>query len=298
MDNEMDINKDEMRRQLRDTQAAHDATLPGFAAALDMAFDPDAGVPAGDRAGLLGLPDRRGFLKIGGLSVALSAVAVACVYPDKEKTQLPATGTYIPAPSTSVAPYTGSPEVDATLVLTAVSLEKLAVKVYGAALEAGYLQLAVLQDVAKYFQSQHADHTGLLSAAAKKMGQNPDSVQPNTYLMQAVVQPALDTIAGEKDSKSAAQTDTLKLALALEDMAAQTYTMAGGLLTTPALRQSIMTIGPIEAKHYALLATALEQQAVPFSFEHTTGAVPEDAYISPKTGETVGTAPPAAAASK
>ncbi len=295
MDNEMDINKDEMRRHLRDTQAAHDAAVPGFAAALDMAFDPDAQVPAADKAGLLGLPDRRGFLKVGGLSVALGAFAVACVYPDKEKVQLPATGTFIPAPSTSVAPFEGSAEVDSTLVLTALSIEKLAVDVYQAALDAGFLQLPILQDVAKYFQSQHRDHAGLLSGTATKMGQNPANVQANSYLMQAVVQPALTALTGEKDSKNQTQTDTLKLALALEDMAAQTYSLAGGLLTTAELRQAIMTIGPIEAKHYTLLATVLEQQGVPFSFMHTTGAAPTDAYISPKTYETVGTAPPVAA---
>ncbi len=105
---------------------------------------------------------------------------------------------------------------------------------------------------------------------------------------------ALAALAGEKDSKTATQNDTLKLALALEDMAAQTYTAAGGLLTTAELRQAIMTIGPIEAKHYTLLATVLEEQGVPFSFEHTAGAAPKDAYISPTTYQTVGTAPPVA----
>ena len=48
----------------------------------------------------------------------------------------------------------------------------------------------------------------------------------------------------------------MNLALALEEAAAQTYVFAGGALSTPALRSTIMTIGGVEARHAAVLRMA------------------------------------------
>lgn len=273
-----DLNLDEVRRTLREVQRDHVASLAPFDAALDQAFDPDGGASDDERAHLLGLPNRRGFLKIGGLTIGLAALAAACVNPDKQVVQLPQTGTLAQPTTTVVRKFHGSPEVDATLVLTALSLERLAIDVY----EAGgaFLIKPLLQDVAKYFQSQHRDHADLLAAQATRMGQQPGEVKPNPLLNTSVVQPALETITSAP-SKEAKQLATLRLALDLEDAAAQTYTKAGGLLTTTGLRQAILSIGAIEAKHYTLLAYSLGEQTVPFSFGHTSGAAPDDALIAP-----------------
>lgn len=287
----MDIPNDETRRQLRDTQREHEATQPVFAAALDQAFDADADTPEAHKTALLGLSDRRGFLKIGGLTVATSALLVACVNPDKTKTQIAQTGT-LPATTTTLKPANpGSAEVDATLVLTALSLEKLAIDTYQAALDAGWLTLPLVQDVAKYFQGQHRDHAELLSSTATKLGQDPSKVTANEYLNTQVVTPAVALIKAAPDP-AAAQTATIELAISLEDAAAQTYTKAGGILTTTALRQAIMSIGAIEAKHYSVLSSVIGQPEVPFAFEHTTAAAPPDAYIKPNgpvTASTPGT---------
>ena len=273
-----ELHRDEIRRTLRDTQRDHAASLSPFGAALDQAFDPAGGATDADRATLLGLPDRRGFLKIGGLSIGLAALAAACVNPDKAAVQLPQTGT-LPQPTTTLErEFHGSAEVDTTLVLTALSLERLAIDVYDVG--GPFLTKALLQDVAKYFQSQHRDHADLLASQANRMGQNGSEIKPNEFLKKSVVDPAVDAIKAAP-SPEAAQLATLKLALALEDAAAQTYTKAGGVLTTRALRSAILTIGAIEAKHYTLLAHVLGEQTVPFSFEHTSGAAPEDSYISP-----------------
>jgi rubrerythrin len=281
MDEMMDINKDEIRRHLRESDRENRAALPAFADALDHALDPDNRVAAADKAALLGLPDRRGFLKIGGMSVALSALAVACVYPDKEKTQLANTGSFAPAPSTSVPENPGSALVDATLVLTAISIERLAIDTYEAALKAGWLDLAILKEVATYFHDQHRDHAGVLESFARQLGQDGAAVKANEFLKKEVVDVAVDAISKEQGSKAQAQTDTLKLAMSLEDAAAQTYAKAGGILTTKVMRQGIMSIGSIEAKHVSLFASVLQQQIVPFSFEHTNGAAPEDSYVKP-----------------
>src|SRR4051794_39526447 len=99
----MNESHDEIRRELRETQQLHASAQPRLATALDQAFDPDGGVPAAEKHQLLGLPNRRGFLRIGGLSVALSAFAVACVEQHKEDVQLAQTGT-LPATSSTVKP--------------------------------------------------------------------------------------------------------------------------------------------------------------------------------------------------
>ena len=272
------LNQDEVRRTLRDTQRDHVASLAPFDTALDQGFDPDGGASDTERAALLGLPDRRGFLKIGGLSIGLAALAAACVNPDKAAVQLPQTGTLAQPTTTLKREFHGSAEVDATLVLTALSLERLAIKVYDDA--APFLKKALLLDVAKYFQSQHRDHADLLASQATRMGQNGSVIEPNKYLATNVVDPAIEGIKAAP-SDDAKQLATLKLALALEDAAAQTYSKAGGLLTTATLRSAILTIGAIEAKHYTLLAHVLGEQEVPFSFEHTSGAAPEDSFIPP-----------------
>jgi len=282
MEDMMDINKDELRRHLRDSERDQRAAMPAFAAALDYGLDADNNVAAADKASLLGLPDRRGFLKVGGMSIALSAFAVACVTETKESVQLANTGSFAPAPSTSVPPNPGSAENDATLVLTAISIERLAIETYDAAITAGWLDLAILRDVAKYFRDQHEEHAGVLGTFARSLGQSGD-VKANEYLKKNVVDDAVNAIAKEQASKALAQTDTLKLALSLEDAAAQTYTLAGGELTTKVMRRGILSIGAIEAKHYSLLASVLQQQIVPFSFEHTNGAAPEDSLVAPDT---------------
>ena len=53
----------------------------------------------------------------------------------------------------------------------------------------------------------------------------------------------------------------MQIAFDLETAAAQTYVFAGGTLTVPALRSTIMTIGGIEARHAAVLQVAAQGAA-------------------------------------
>ena len=269
---------DHVRRELRDTQREHAATLKPFEAALDQAFDPSSGTDLATKAELVGVP-RRQLLKLGGLTIASTALLAACVEPASTD-QIAITGTIIPVPTTLEPEDPGSPETDATLVLTALSIELLAIGTYQEALDNNWLQLPLLIQVAEYFRDQHQDHAGALSAQATRMGQNPDEVTANEYLSTNVVTPAVDEIkAGGGDE--VVQTNTLLLAKELEVAAAQTYTKAGGILTTPQLRQTIMSIGGIEARHSSVLAGVLGEQPVPFALEPTVNAAPPDAYIVP-----------------
>ena len=61
--------------------------------------------------------------------------------------------------------------------------------------------------------------------------------QMNQAVYDALVKPSIDSAKTE--------TDAVNLALALEEAAAQTYVFAGGALSTPGLRSTIMTIGGV-----------------------------------------------------
>jgi hypothetical protein len=275
----MTFSNDHVRRELREGKQAHDATLKPFDAALDQAFDPASATDLATRAELVGAPSRRQLLKLGGLTIASTALLAACVEPASTD-QVAITGTLIPVPTTDVPPDPGSAETDATLVLTAISIERLAIAAYQAALDNNWLEVPLLVEVARYFRDQHEDHAGALSQQARRMGQNPDEVVANPYLMTEVLDPAVEAIEAGGGA-SVVQTATLTLAKELEVAAAQTYTQAGGILTTPALRQTIMSIGGIEARHCTVLAVVLGEQPVPFGLEPTVLAAPEDSYIAP-----------------
>lgn len=205
-----DLNQDEIRRQVRDTQDAHTGALAVFRRALDWAFDPDSGADPEAKAQLLSIPDRRGFLKIGGLTVATSAILVACSNP----TGTTGSTTSVPGPTTSgsggttpgTAPGNAAAVTDATLVLTAESIEQLAIAAYQTAIDSGLVKTEAVATAAKYFQAQHRDHAGLLAATATKMGQKATG-QPNPYLNDNVVAPAVKKLTDERG--------VIELALAL-----------------------------------------------------------------------------------
>lgn len=253
--------RDEIRRQVRETEVAHRSALATFRDALDRAFDPASGTDAATKAALVGLPDRRGFLKIGGLAVAASAVLVSCS--DDSSTGRPgSTTTTAPDPNIT----------DATLVLTAASIEQLAVVTYQQVIDAGLLKTPTVADVAKYFQQQHRDHAGLLAATATKLGQSATD-QPNGHLQRTFVEPRMKELRDEAGA--------LALAVELEKVAAQTYAFAGGVFSVPPLRQAIMTIGGIEARHLAVLFHLQGEDPVPAPYLKTDAAAPRDSYLTP-----------------
>lgn len=280
----MDTNNDEIRRHLAETQRQHEASRKTVASAVVQAFDPETGTSPEAKAALLGTPSRRGFLTVGGLVLSSAAIA-ACVNP-KGKSELPVTGT-LPATTTTMKDASpASPELDATTIQTALSLEYLAVDTYQAALDKGYLT-GVVADVAKYFIEQHQDHAGALNNAARDLGLTPYD-KANPFLQTTVIDPALKAIE-PLQSEAERQQATVKLAMSLEDIAAQTYTEAGGTLSTKTLRQAAMSIGAIEARHYTVLAWTAGQPEVPFAFGHTNNAAPSDALVKVGRGETTGT---------
>ncbi len=264
----MDMPQDEIRRQLRDADRAQADALPRWKRALDRTIE-EPHSPA-LTAAVLNVPTRRGFLKIGGLTIAGAAVVAACT-PEPKKEQITQTGQ---TPTTTAAlPYeeAGDIATDITLLRVAQSIEKLAIAAYDAAIGANLLSGAAA-DAAKLFRDHHNEHFGLLRSTVTGIG-GESYDQANPALVKAVLEPAAASI---KDGKATAAA-ILELAAELEDTAAQTYTNAVTLLTTAELRQAIMSIGAVEARHVAVLLGAKNPDnhllQVPFAFEKTAGAV-------------------------
>lgn len=258
---------DEVRRVLRDADRAQRDALPSWRRALDRAFDPTSGATDDERRGLVGLPPRRAFLT-GSAVLAAGAVLAACT--TKAPDQIPVSGSAptVPLNPTTTAP--GSPAQNIVLVATGQSIELLAVQTYQTAIDSGLLTTPAILDAVRLFQQQHREHGDLLGATMRTLGQAPVTA-PNQYLAENVVDPAVSELTDE--------TSVVQLALALENLAAATYVKATPVLTTPELREAIMSIGGVEARHVAVLHGVLGTTPAPVPFFRTAAAAPTDAYV-------------------
>lgn len=273
----MEFSQDEVRRGLREARAEQQAALPRWREAVARVFDPAGRHSTATKQAVLGLPDRRAFLRVGGMTVAMSAVVAACGSDSEE--DLPVTGT-LPTVEEATGLIETSQELDVTLLRTAQSIEVLAVQTYQAAIDSGLVTTPAVAEAAQLFQQQHDEHAGLLAATTTDAGGTPYD-QPNPYLDEQVVGPAVAALTSE--------TDVVALAVELENTAAQTYVFAAEALSTPALRQGIMSIGGVEARHLTVLYTVQEQPPAPFPFMprrdriDAKGYLPEDGPLTPTT---------------
>jgi hypothetical protein len=270
----MDLNRDELRRQLAESKKDHAESMPRFREALKQLFDPDRPRSADDavaKATLLGVPSRRAFLAIGGVGVASSAILVGCGQP-KAPESIAQTGTTPIQPLSTTTTAPGSPANDLVMLRTSSSIEVLAIQTYQKAIESGALTTPAVKSAAELFMSQHEDHQNLLKTITSDAGGQPWT-QANFYLSYELVDP---TVASTKT-----QDQWLALATLLENTASQTYSYAGGTMTTPSLRASLMSIGATEARHLTVLYAAQGLVPVPLSLGSTAKAITPDAYIGP-----------------
>jgi hypothetical protein len=253
-----DVPTDEIRRQLRAVDRTNEAAMPRWREALTRILSGEEGLTADDKAAILGVPSpsRRTLFKFGGATIIGAAVLAACGGDDDAapattaRRATPASTDPAPstrAPTTSAAPATTAPGSAQDLVLarTAASLEKLAVDTYGAA--AGLLTTPAIKDAATMFADHHQMHLDALNGVITGAG-GAAVTKMNEAVYDALVKPAVDAARTEGDA--------VDLAVKLEEAAAQTYVFAGGALSTPALRSTIMTIGGVEARHAAVLRMA------------------------------------------
>jgi hypothetical protein len=265
----MEFSHDEVRRQLRGAERAQRRALPAWTEALKRAFDPDRPASGRAKAELLGLADRRSFLKVGGATIAMSALLAAC---GQEATddQLPVTGTLPADPDDPIAAPPGSPALDLNLLRTGQSIEVLAVETYERALDSGLVTDSALISAIELFARQHGEHADALAGFITAEGGQPYE-EPNRYLLDEVVEPAIEVLATADE--------VISLAVDLENTAAQTYVFSAEVLTKPELRQGAMSIGGVEARHIAVLSIVQQQPAVPFGFMPRRAAIDANGYV-------------------
>ncbi|MFI5802044.1 ferritin-like domain-containing protein [Streptomyces sp. NPDC051561] len=247
-DEDLHISEHDLLRLTADMEEAHRSTLPALHAGTGELVDE---VRAADVR-------RRKFLV--GIGAAAAAVALT-----GRSGSVPAYA----AESSSLAgprPYTG----DLLVVALAVALENQAVMAYGAALKAAQAgRLGKVPPAVATFavtaMNQHAAHAKAWNAVLTGAGR--PAIKGVPLSNQAAVLKALgkvDSVAG-----------VARLALSLEEGAAQTYSFATTHVTSPAGIKTAASIAPVEAQHAAILHFVLGEYPVQDTF------LPLDKVASP-----------------
>jgi len=245
----MDLNRDELRRELKAIDADNKAIMPRWYDALRQIVGGGTKLSSDDKAALLGVPapGRRQFFKIGGVTLMGAAVLAACGDDDEDTT---AGGEGGGDTSETTMGDDGGSEMDLALARTAASLEQLAIDAYTTAAGSGLVTTVAIADAAALFLEHHTEHRDALNGAVRAAG-GDEVTTANEAVFKALVEPAITAAQSEAD--------VVQLALDLELAAAQTYVFAGGALSVPELRSTIMTIGGIEARHAAVLKIAAQR---------------------------------------
>ncbi|MFE0465310.1 ferritin-like domain-containing protein [Kitasatospora sp. NPDC058965] len=257
---DLPISEHELARLTREMRDAHQETLPAMrAGAVDLAEEIRARGGAGPRD-----TGRRRFL-LGAGGAAAAVVLAACS--SSKSTGSAASGSPSAAASGSASGlYTG----DLKVVALATALENQAVGAYQTTLDAakngklGTVPPAVA-DFVTTAMAQHTDHAKAWNAVLTGAGKPAITDVPLSN--QA------DTVAAL--GKATSVGDVAKLALQLEDQAAQTYLFATYNVTSPAGIATAASIAPVEAMHAAILNYVLGQYPVPDDF------LPVDKAASP-----------------
>lgn len=253
---------DELRRSLRAIDQDHRAGLPALRTALNRLFGNGPDAPA--QAVILGGMSRRSVLRLGGATVLGAAVLAACGGDDDSTSATISPGA-TPAsttPDSTAAPATTAAAAmssDIVILRTASSIEELAVAAYQAAIDSGLVTTPAVATAAMLFQSHHREHSALFQAQTKAAGGEAFTMA-NPAILEAIT-PAIEALSDEAG--------VLALALELEMVAAQTYQANVGTFTDPTLNAAIMTVGGVEARHAAVLASVLGQSPVPRGFQVT-----------------------------
>lgn len=260
---ELLIGEDRLARLTRDLEAAHRETLPAMrAGAVDLAEEiRTTGREAGPVTAEAGLGRRRFLLGAGGAAAGLALAACSSDRTSASSTK--AAGVPATASPSASSQYSG----DLKVVALAVALENQAVGVYLATLAAAKAgRLGTVPPAITTFvttaMAQHVDHAKAWNAVLTGAGVPPIRNVPLSN--QAATTAEL--------AKAKTYTDVAKLALRLEDQAAQTYLFATYNVKSTAGIETAATIAPVEAMHAAILHFVLGQYPVPDDFLPTDKA--------------------------
>ncbi|NND74365.1 MAG: hypothetical protein HKN44_05110 [Ilumatobacter sp.] len=188
---------------------------------------------------------RRDALRIGGTTLSLAAIVVAC---GDDRTGDSDPGRVGLAPLPTVLPEF---EVDdAVLLRTAASLENTVVSVHATARELGVFDgsFATIADRAVANHSARASAMNDLAVAAG--GTAWDDVNP--WYVERSITPILDAVG---DSDDAAR-DAINLAITLENLLAATYQEMASTLTSADARAAALEACAQSGRHSAALVLA------------------------------------------
>jgi hypothetical protein len=225
---------------------------------------------------------RRNFLKLGGGAVLGAAVLAAC---GSGEENLPAeTGTTVPTTATTLAAPQGTTPAegkanDAVVTRTLRSFELAAVEIYRVARGEGQGStdpealalpgpITYSDDVAEMLSllgERHAAHAAALVPVVSTAGGEPVS-EAN--------QGVLDGLLGAQLADLTTQEAVVRLARSIEEIGAATHLWGAGVVTTPALRRDIASIGTVAARQSAAVALLLDPtgaSAVPQPVLDTSG---------------------------
>ena len=255
----MTLSNDFVRREARASQDEHRHAMVRMREAIRRTFSRESSAPAAARSELaLGGINRRRFLQFSGLTIAGAAVLAACG-DDSDSGSSSSTDT-----DAMTGGATTGGTTDVTILRTAQSLEELAINVYQIAIDSSLVTTAAVASAAMLFQEQHREHAELFSGATEQAG-GKSFAEPNPAVLD-MIQPTIDSLSDENG--------VVSLAFDLETVAAQTYQGDVGMFTDPTLNVAIMSVGGVEARHAAVLASVLGQDPVPVAFQVTDMAVP------------------------
>jgi hypothetical protein len=266
---QMAITEAELDSMTQELDSLHQETFPGVRKSLDEFSANIAGFASNHPTG------RRGFLAgLGGVAIIGGVAACSSSKGSNSGSSSNAATTSGAASSASsstapAATYTG----DLKVVALAAALENLAVTAYKGALAAaakGTLG-TVPPAVATFVQTamkQHADHAAAWNAVLTKSK------------LPAVTGAPLTITAGQVAMLNAAKSvpDVAKLALNLENAAADTYTFAAANVTDVGGIMTAASIQPVETMHAAILSFILGEYPVPLAFIGTDKAVMPSAF--------------------
>ncbi len=257
---EIAISEAELNGMTRELDMLHKETFPGVAKTLGE-FSANLAHLTSGRA-----TARRSFLMgLGGVAVVGGVAACS----SSKNSGASSSSAPVASGSASGAGAGGSKYTgDLRVVALAAALENLAVTAYTGALTAagkgtyGPVPAAVGTFV-QTAMAQHKDHAAAWNAVLTRANLPAVSGAPLTI--------TADQVAALGAAKSIV--DVAKLALALENAAAETYTFATENVTDAGGIMTAATIAPVETMHAAILHFVLGEYPVPVSFIGTSNAV-------------------------
>ena len=257
----LDVSEGELIQKIHELdELHHDESLPALKSSVEEwieinqehAHDPSSN----------GMISRRGLL-VGGSAAAIGGVLLAACSNGKSSSGTTTPTTSTPATAAGAASLTG----DLKVAALAASLENLGIYAYGAGIKAatagklGSVPPAIVT-FATTARAQHTAHAAAWNSALTAAGKSKVTE----------TDPALTPTVNQMFGQVTDVAGLAKLALEIENIAAQTYQSAVSALSSENAVKVAASIHPVEMQHAAILNLVLGNYPVPSAFNPTSSA--------------------------